>query len=438
MRASGLFGGCYLSSRSPIMATTYQLHIGDSVKEILLINVTGDDKPGVTSAVTEVLSHYQVNILDIGQAVIHDTLTLGILAEIPSHFEGGPVLKDVLFQVHKLGMQVRFQPVPEEDYAHWVAQQGKNRHLVTLLARRVSAEHIARVTAVIAGFELNIDKITRLSGRIPLDRIDTHSKACVEFSVRGTPADTHGFRTALLELASEMDVDIAFQEDNIFRRHRRLVVFDMDSTLIEAEVIDELAREAGVGDQVARITEAAMRGELDFSQSFKRRLALLEGLSEDVLAGVAARLRLTEGAETLIGTLKRLGYKTAIVSGGFEYFGSAIQRQLGIDYLHANRLEIVNGRVTGRVTGDVVDGPRKAALLRALAARENINLEQVVAVGDGANDLPMLNIAGLGIAFRAKPIVKATAKQSISSLGLDGVLYLMGIRDRDRLIASEN
>lgn len=401
------------------------------MKEILLINVTGEDRPGVTTAVTSALAQYAVSILDIGQAVIHDTLTLGILAEVPSNAESSPVFKDVLFQVHKLGMQVRFQPISEESYEHWVSQQGKPRHLITLLARRVKAEHIARVTSVTAAHDLNIDKINRLSGRIPLDHIDLHSKACVEFSVRGAPEDYNQFRSTLLELASEMDVDIAYQEDNIFRRHRRLVVFDMDSTLIEAEVIDELAKEAGVGDQVAAITEAAMRGELDFIESFTQRVALLKGLSADVLDGIARRLPLTEGAEELISTLKKLGYKTAILSGGFEYFGSKIQQHLGIDYLFANQLEIESGVVTGRVTGRVVDGQRKAELLRELAVRENISLEQVVAVGDGANDLPMLSIAGLGIAFRAKPIVKASAKQAISKLGLDGVLYLMGIRDRD-------
>ena len=401
------------------------------MKEILLINVTGEDRPGVTTAVTSALAQYSVSILDIGQAVIHDTLTLGILAEVPTDPESSPVLKDVLFQVHKLGMQVRFQPISEESYDHWVSQQGKPRHLITLLARRVKAEHIARVTSVTAAHGLNIDKINRLSGRIPLDHIDLHSKACVEFSVRGAPKDYNEFRSTLLELASEMDVDIAYQEDNIFRRHRRLVVFDMDSTLIEAEVIDELAKEAGVGDQVGAITEAAMRGEIDFIESFTQRVALLKGLSADVLDGIAQRLPLTEGAEELITTLKKLGYKTAILSGGFEYFGHKIQQHLGIDYLFANQLEIENGAVTGRVTGTVVDGQRKAQLLRELAVKENISLEQVVAVGDGANDLPMLSIAGLGIAFRAKPIVKASAKQAISKLGLDGVLYLMGIRDRD-------
>jgi len=201
--------------------------------------------------------------------------------------------------------------------------------------------------------------------------------------------------------------------------------------VIEAEVIDDLAEAGGVGDEVAQITERAMRGELDFGESFRRRMRLLEGLDERVLAEIAANLPITEGAERLISTLSKLGYKTAILSGGFSYFGEYLQKRLGIDYVFANHLDIKNGKLTGEVVGDIVDGERKAQLLRELAAKENIRLEQVVAVGDGANDLPMLSIAGLGIAFRAKPLVRAEAEQAISHLGLDAILYLMGFRDRE-------
>lgn len=407
--------------------------MGLVVREILLINVSGEDKPGVTRAVAEVLVEHGSDILDIGQAVIHDSLNLGILAKIPKDQEVEQVQKEILYSLHAMDMKVRFQSISEESYEHWVGQQGKPRHIVTLLAHRVTAQHIARVTTTTVEQGLNIDKITRLSGRVPIERIEDNSKACVEFSLRGVPTDMSALRASLLELAAEMDVDVAYQEDNIYRRNRRLVVFDMDSTLIDAEVIDELAKEAGVGEQVSEITEAAMRGELDFKESFAKRVALLKGLDESVLERVAARLRLTEGAEALISTLKQLGYKTAIISGGFEYFGRHIQQKLGIDYVYANQLEIVDGKVTGNVSGEVVDGQRKAQLLREIAASENIDLEQVIAVGDGANDLPMLSIAGLGIAFRAKPLVKATAKQSISKLGLDGILYLMGFSDRDTL-----
>ncbi len=401
------------------------------MKEIILINITGDDRPGVTSAITSLLTQYQANILDIGQAVIHDTLTLGILVEIPAAFESSPVVKDILFCSHELGMQVRFQPVSEASYAEWVSHQGKSRYIVTLLARAVTAEQISAVTEVTAKHGLNIDNISRLSGRVSLDRWDDQTKACVEFSVRGLPSDHAALRADLLQLAADSEADIAFQEDSIFRRTRRLVCFDMDSTLIEAEVIDELAKAAGVGEQVSEITEAAMRGELDFNESFSQRMALLQGLDESVLAQIAEQLPITEGADHLISTLRRLGYKTAILSGGFNYFGRHLQQKLGIDYVYANELDIVDGKVTGKVVGQVVNGERKAELLRELAERENISLDQVIAVGDGANDLPMLSIAGLGIAFRAKPLVKASAKQAISTLGLDGILYLIGFRDRD-------
>lgn len=401
--------------------------------ELVLIRVNGADKPGLTASITAILAQYKVTILDIGQAEIHDSLSLGILAAIPSTAESAPVLKDVLFKAHEIGLTVSFTPVDSDSYEQWVAGQGKDRHIITLLARTISAEHIACITAIVAEYGLNIDNITRLTGRVSLTKdVDNTvpNRACIEFSVRGL-ADQAVLREKFLAVSKDLNVDIAVQEDNVYRRNRRLVAFDMDSTLIEAEVIDELAAAAGVGEQVAEITERAMRGEIDFTESFHERVALLKGLSGDVLQEIAERLPVTEGAERLIRNLNSLGYTTVILSGGFNYFGNYLKEKLGIDYVFANELDMENGIVTGKVTGTVVDGNRKAQLLREIAEKEGIRLEQTIAVGDGANDLPMLSIAGLGIAFRAKPLVEESAKQSISTLGLDGVLYLLGYRDRD-------
>ncbi|MDO3383323.1 phosphoserine phosphatase SerB [Gilvimarinus algae] len=405
------------------------------MKQILLISAVGSDRPGVTSAITQVLGRYQAAILDIGQAVIHDSLTLGLLVGVDTaNVSQQQLLDELQAATAALGINIRFTPIDHDNYQQWVEQQGKARYIVTLLAREVTAGQIADLTQVTVKHGLNIDNINRLSGRISLDGADRKTSACVEFSVRGEPADREALRADFMELSTLHEVDIAFQKDTVYRRNRRLVCFDMDSTLIEAEVIDELAKAAGVGQQVAEITELAMRGELDFNESFARRMALLKGLDERVLAEIAEHLPITEGAEKLIASLKKLGYKTAILSGGFQYFGEYLQKKLGIDYVYANTLDIVDGKVTGEVKGEVVNGERKAALLKMLAEREGITTEQTIAVGDGANDLPMLGAAGLGIAFRAKPLVKASAEQAISTLGLDAILYLMGFRERDQIV----
>ncbi|MFU8858946.1 MAG: phosphoserine phosphatase SerB [Cyclonatronaceae bacterium] len=401
------------------------------MKELVLINISGKDKPGLTSSLTGILARYKVNILDIGQAVIHDELSLGILIEVPAESESSPVLRDVLFRAYELGVNMRFSPISEGDYEHWVSLQGRERFIITLLGPKITAHQLSSVSRIVTDNRLNIDSIKRLSGRVPLDKAASQTRSCIELSVRGTPEDAGKMRADFVNVTRDLGIDIAFQFDNMYRRNRRMVAFDMDSTLIQAEVIDELAKAAGVGHQVARITEMAMAGSIDFKESFTKRVGLLKGLEEKHLKEIAEHLPITNGTEHLIKTLRHIGYKTAIISGGFRYFGEYLQNKLGIDYVYANELEISDRRVTGRVTGDIIDGERKAGILRELAFKEGISLEQVIAVGDGANDLPMLGIAGLGIAFHAKPVVKEKAGQSISSLGLDSILYLLGMRDRD-------
>lgn len=397
-------------------------------EELILLNINGTDRLGVTAKLTEILAQNNANILDIGQADIHNNLSLGILIQCDAS-TSGEILKELLFKSYELGVNIRFKPISPEDYSKWVSMQGRNRYIVTILGRKLTAKQIAGVSRIIAEQDMNIDDIKRLTGRIPLDENERTPKASVEFSVRGTPKDKEKMKADFLKLATELQVDISFQEDSMYRRMRRLICFDMDSTLIETEVIDELAIRAGVGDEVKAITESAMRGELDFTESFRRRCALLKGLDVSVMQEIAENLPITEGADRLMRVLKKVGFKIAILSGGFTYFGNYLKQKFGIDYVYANELEVIDGKLTGRYLGEVVDGKRKAELLRLIAQVENVDIRQTVAVGDGANDLPMISIAGLGIAFHAKPKVKATAEQSISTIGLDGILYFLGYKD---------
>jgi len=404
------------------------MSFGDPRKAILL-HFSGHDQPGLTASLTGTLARHHIEVLDIGQAVVHETLSLGILIKSPAHGMLAVLKTALTAQAHELNLQVRFAAVQPDSLQHWLHGLHQQHFIITVLGRSIAAEHLARVTAIVAAHEMNIERIDRLSGQLSPE--DPAENACIELAVTGAVSREPDLRASFLAAAQELSIDIAFQRESIFRRNRRLFAFDMDSTLIQGEVIDELAKMAGVGDQVARITEAAMRGELKFDESFTRRVALLKGLPEDRVHSLIDTIPLAEGAERLIRTLRMLGYKTAILSGGFTFFAQHLQARLGIDYVLANELEISDGAVTGRVVPPIVNGDRKAELLAAIAQAENISLDQVVAVGDGANDIPMLRLAGMGIAYRAKPLVRQSAPQSISSLGLDGLLYLIGVRDRD-------
>lgn len=394
--------------------------------EIILMIINGEDRPGVTSGLTEILARHDAFILDIGQADIHRNLSLGILFMAQN---SGEIMKDLLFKAYEMDVNIRFNPISNEQYSNWVSLQGKNRYIITLLGRVLTAKQIAAVSKIVADQNLNIDNIVRLTGRVPLDEKQRSLKSCVELSVRGTPSDRHFMQEEFLRLSSELNFDISFQEESMYRRMRRLICFDMDSTLIRTEVIDELAEKAGVGEEVKAITDAAMRGEIDFQESFRQRVKLLKGLDVSVMREIAENLPITEGLDRLMTILKKVGFKTAILSGGFTYFGNYLKEKYGFDYMYANELEIENDKLTGNYIGDIVDGKRKAELLRLIAQVEKIDLRQTVAVGDGANDLPMLGVAGLGIAFHAKPKVKQNAEQSLSTVGIDGILYFLGYKD---------
>ena len=400
------------------------------MREIILINISGPDRTGITAAVTNILGKYNATILDIAQSNLHHRLSLGIMFMLENEPHSGDLLKEILFKATELGVEVFFTPISTDEYSAWVNRQGKSRYVVTVLGHKISAQQISLITKELTARDLNIDSIKRLTGRPSLSQADEQNlRSCIEFSVRGELTDKESLSARFMDISQQEEIDISFQKDNIYRRQRRLICLDMDSTLTKSECIDELAARAGVGEQVKAITASAMRGEIDFKESFTQRVALLKGLDAEVLDDVAQNTPLQDGAERLLRVLKKCGFKIAVLSGGFTFAGQPLKEKFGIDYLFANELEIKDGCLTGKYVGDIVDGQRKAEYLRLIAQMEHIELEQVIAVGDGANDLPMLSLAGLGIAFHAKPKVKQTAKQSISTIGLDGILYFLGFRD---------
>src|SRR5258708_15759201 len=351
----------------------------------VLVHSSGPDKTGLTAALAGVLVEHKGRILDIGQSVVHENVSIGLLLEIPAGCDLGTLRHVLHHRAHELGLLARFTAVPGDALQHWVHGLHHQHFIVTVLGRSITAGQLARISALIASHGMNIERIERLSGQ--LSPVEPSANACVELLLSGDSAREAAMRGEFLATAQALSIDIAFQRESIFRRNRRLFAFDMDSTLIQGEVIDELAAMAGVGERVAAITHAAMRGELDFDESFTRRVTLLKGLKAQRVHGLLDTIPLADGAEWLIRTLKLLGYKTAILSGGFTFFALALQQRVGIDYVHSNELEIADGFVTGRVIPPIINGARNAALLAEIAGSEGISLMQVVAVGDGANDI---------------------------------------------------
>ncbi|MFT7654515.1 MAG: phosphoserine phosphatase [Limisphaerales bacterium] len=405
--------------------------MGDQLaQEIILINVSGRDKPGLMSMLTESLVEQGAQLLDIGQAVIHEDLALGILVRLDED-KTGDLVKTTMFKANAAGSTVRITHVSTDEYHAWLEAGGQTRHILTLLAGSSGAEALLAVSSRTHQFQLNIDTMRRLTDRAVAQLPSEDAKLCVEMRIRGSRENMALLQSELMQDADRLDFDFSVQVDTVFRRNRRLVAFDMDSTLIKEEVIDELAKRHGVGDQVVAITADAMAGKIDFKESFRRRAKLLQGMPVSILEGAAQSVSLNAGAERLLRALKHFGYKTAVLSGGFQYVGDHLQSQLGIDYVFANSLEVKDGHMTGEVVGEIVDAERKASLLAEIAAKEGIALEQTIAIGDGANDLPMLTSSGLGVAFHAKAAVRESARHAISNFGLDAVLYLIGFSDRD-------
>lgn len=388
--------------------------MGDS--STILVAVNADDRPGITAGLMSVLSRTRAEVYDIEQIVVRGRLTLNILVGVD---EGRETISELLFYGWENNLRIEFDAVDP------VASDPIQTHVVTVIGARVGPEDFGSVAAAIAAGGGNIDRIFRLS-RYPV----------ISYELVVSGGDPQAIRLRLLEAAAAGPIDVAVQPESLDRRVKRLVVMDMDSTLVQGEIIDYLADEAGVGAEVAQITRKAMAGDIDFEESLRQRVAMLEGLPESVFERVNARIVPTPGARTFVRTLRRMGMKTAIVSAGFTRFTEPFAADMGIDFALANTLEVKDGLITGRLSSEIVDRARKGEFLRDLAAAEGIPLSQTVAVGDGANDLDMLAAAGLGIAFNAKRLVKETADTTLSVPYLDAILFVMGVR-RDHVEAAD-
>ena len=397
--------------------------------QIFLISISGDDRPGLMADLCEVLVSLEAQILDIGQAIIHSELALGLLVRTHEALNEDDLVSIISENSELSSIRLTISLVEDDKYKEWVKESGKKRFILTLLSKASDSQMLRATSSLTRSHDLNIDTIRRLTDRNSVNLAE--SKVCIEMRLRGLLESSSEFQSELLDKSEKYDFDFSFQQDTVFRRNRRLVVFDMDSTLINVEVMDELAMAFGVGAEVSRITEMAMQGQIDFKESFLRRVKLLKNMPEQMLQNILGNIELNPGATKLVKTLQYFGYKVGIISGGFQYVGDWLQDRLGIDYVYANSLEFENGLATGRALGEIVDSDKKASLLRQIVQKEEITLQQSIAVGDGANDLQMLSLAGLGVAYHAKPNVKASADNAISNFGLDAILYLIGFSDRD-------
>ena len=385
-------------------------------KELVLVTVSGPDHPGITAELMNCIMNSEAKLQDMGQSITHGLLSLSFLVSLESK-ENSSLIKDLLFTAKKMKMNLDFEIIQKDQAIH---NSGDKYILSCVCLSNITADFIYDVSSILAKNNINIQRIDNVTeGDFKSLDIATiaHDKNI----------DWEKIKSELISISTKHSTDMALLKDDVWRRHKRLIVFDMDSTLIQSEVIVEIAKALGVGDKVHEITESAMNGEIDFDESLRRRVSLLEGLEESKLKGILDSIQLTAGVEEFVKTVKKLGYKVAIISGGFNYFANAFKEQLNLDYAFANELEIKNNKLTGQIQGEIVNAQKKAEILEMLAKKEEINLQQVVAIGDGANDLKMLAKAGLGIAFHAKEIVKKNAKQHMSHGDMTSILYFLGL-----------
>jgi phosphoserine phosphatase len=390
----------------------------DEKRDFVMVTVSGPDQPGITSAFSKILVDNHVEVVDIEQASLQDFLGLSFLLDMSEAKQSKDgVLKDLLFEASRLRLTLNFRLFSEKEMK---ARNSKNLFILTYFG---DTRALAELSNILAEENANIEMISNLT---------RHCASCVELTINVNEVMNLGrLKAKVLAKSHELNIDLALQKMEAYRKNKRLVFFDMDSTLVDMEIIDEMAQRAGVFKEVARITEKARRGDIDFEEALIQRVALLKGLKVEELEKIRNEMKLSEGAEDLVETLKRLGYKLGLVSGGFDYFSDFLREKLGLDFSYANQLEIKNGALTGKVLGKIVDNTYKAKIVHMVANREGVLLDQTVAIGDGANDVLMLGQAGLGIAYNAKERLMRAANMSLGQARLKNILYILGLSEEE-------